>query len=116
MGLAQKSAILVAALAAVYQFWFKGFVFDVLGVGRTVQRLEEFPWSCRRIKHSQFEGCEDLYLDENDRVLYAACSGSITRGSWNPGWVFRREDSNTESFKETAYVMTRLYLHELNLI
>ena len=85
MRLVQSSAVLVASLAALYQFWFKGFLFDVLGVGRPVDQIANFPWSCRRISHSQLEGCEDLYLDEKDRVLYAACSGSIARGSWNPG-------------------------------
>lgn len=77
-------AILVAILAAFYQFWLKGFVFDVLGVGRAVEPIENFPWECRRVVHSQLEGCEDLYLDEVDRTLYAACSGSVARGQWNP--------------------------------
>ncbi|KAJ4296763.1 hypothetical protein N0V90_006811 [Kalmusia sp. IMI 367209] len=82
----RNSAITVALFAAIYQFWFKGFVFDVLGVGRSVESIEDFPWNCRRVTHSQLEGCEDLFLDEEDRVLYAACSGSLARSQWNPGY------------------------------
>ena len=86
MSFVRNSAIAVAALAAIYQFWFKGFVFDVLGVGRAVEPIENFPWNCRRVTHPQLEGCEDLFLDEEGRVLYAACSGSVARSQWNPGY------------------------------
>jgi hypothetical protein len=89
MALVRNSAIAVAAFAAIYQLWFKGFVFDVLGVGRALEPIENFPWDCRRVMHSQLEGCEDLFLDEEGRVLYAACSGSIARSQWNPGYVVR---------------------------
>jgi hypothetical protein len=78
-----KSAISVALLAAFYQFWLRHFVFTVLGVGRAVEPIENFPFTCRRLVHKQLEACEDLWLDEEGRVLYAACAGSIARGQWN---------------------------------
>jgi hypothetical protein len=86
MSFVRNSAVAVAALAAIYQFWLKGFVFDVLGVGRTVEPIKNFPWNCRRVTDPQLEGCEDLFLDEEGRVLYAACSGSVARSQWNPGY------------------------------
>jgi hypothetical protein len=86
MSILRNSAFAVAAFAAIYQFWVKELVFDVLGVGRAIEPIENFPWDCRRVAHPHFEGCEDLYLDEEGRVLYAACSGSIARSQWNPGY------------------------------
>jgi len=78
-----KSAVFVAFSAAFYQFWLKHSLFTVLGVGRAVEPIENFPFSCRRLVHKQLEACEDLWLDEEGRVLYAACAGSIARGQWN---------------------------------
>ncbi|PSN65490.1 hypothetical protein BS50DRAFT_575481 [Corynespora cassiicola Philippines] len=80
-----KSALAVAFLAAAYQFWAKHFIFSLLGIGREVESIENFPFNCRRVVNKQLEGCEDLWLDEAGRVLYAACSGSIARSQWNPG-------------------------------
>lgn len=80
-------AIAVAFLAALYQWWAKEFFFAVLGIGRVVEPIENFPYSCRRLVDKQLEGCEDLWLDEDGRVLYAACSGSIARTQWNQGYA-----------------------------
>ncbi|KAH7121299.1 hypothetical protein B0J11DRAFT_590347 [Dendryphion nanum] len=80
-----KLAVAVAFTAVLYQFWAKHFVFAILGVGRIVQPIEDFPFICRRIVSEQLEGCEDVWLDEEGRVLYAACSGSVARSQWNQG-------------------------------
>lgn len=78
-----NSAIFVALAAAFYQFWLGHFLFTVLGVGRAVEPIENFPFTCRRLVHKQLEACEDIWLDEEGRVLYAACAGSTARGQWN---------------------------------
>lgn len=84
MSFVRNSAIAVALLAAIYQLWLKNHIFNVVGIGRAIRPIETFPWNCHRIVHPQLEGCEDLFLDEKDRVLYAACSGSEARSQWNP--------------------------------
>ncbi|KAF2188074.1 serum paraoxonase/arylesteras-like protein [Zopfia rhizophila CBS 207.26] len=78
------SAISAATLAVLYQLWLKDVLFITLGVGRHVQRIESFPYKCRRIQNKQLEGCGDMWLDEKGRVLYAACTGSNARRNWNP--------------------------------
>lgn len=74
----------VAWSAATYQFLIKDLFTVTLGLGRVVQSIDEFPYSCRRIEHSQLEACEDLWLDEEERILYAACAGTKSRMAWSP--------------------------------
>lgn len=57
----------------------------VLGKTRDVQHIEEFPgYECRRVQHGLIEGCEDLWLDHEDRKLYAACGDVESRRIWCP--------------------------------
>jgi hypothetical protein len=70
--------------ASLYQFWLKDFLAVTVGLGRVIQKMDEFPYECRRIEHKQLEACEDLWLDEEERVLYAACAGTESRMAWNP--------------------------------
>ncbi|KAF9693356.1 hypothetical protein EKO04_008576 [Ascochyta lentis] len=74
----------VAWSAAVYQFLVKDILTVGLGLGRVIQTIDEFPYSCQRIEHPQLEACEDLWLDGTDRTLYAACAGTKSRMAWNP--------------------------------
>lgn len=74
----------VAWSAAIYQYLIKDILTVSLGLGRVIQTIDEFPYSCKRIEHPQLEACEDLWLDEQDRVLYAACTGTKSRMAWNP--------------------------------
>ncbi|KAF1354291.1 calcium-dependent phosphotriesterase [Lizonia empirigonia] len=74
----------VAWSAAIYQFLIKDILTVSLGLGRAIQTIDEFPFSCQRIEHPQLEACEDLWLDEADRTLYAACAGTKSRMAWNP--------------------------------
>ena len=72
-------------LAVLYQWSLKDLIFVTFGIGRVMQSIEDFPYDCRRIRNSHLEGCEDMWLDDEARVLYAACSGSTSRGLyWNP--------------------------------
>ena len=74
----------VAWSAAVYQFLIKDILTTSIGLGRKIQSIDEFSYSCQRIEHPQLEACEDLWLDEQERTLYAACAGTKSRMAWNP--------------------------------
>ncbi|KAF2789233.1 calcium-dependent phosphotriesterase [Melanomma pulvis-pyrius CBS 109.77] len=69
--------------AAFYQLFLKDVLFVTLGIGRLVQPIENFPYSCRRIEHERLAACEDIWLDDEARVLYAACTGIGHRMAWN---------------------------------
>lgn len=53
-------------------------------MGRVVQKIEDFPFQCRRIYHPLLESCEDLVIDEVGRRIYATCSDQVTRMGWMP--------------------------------
>lgn len=77
-------AAVVAWSASLYQFFLKDLMAVTLGLGRHVQAIEEFPgFECRRLVHERLEACEDLWLDDERRVLYAACAGTRGRLEWN---------------------------------
>lgn len=78
-----SGSILVALNATFYQLWLKEVLQTTVGVGRVIQNIEEFPYACRRIVHPRLEACEDLWLDDEARVLYAACVGVQHRIGWN---------------------------------
>ena len=85
MGRLLRISGVVAAVAAVlYQLVFKELLFTTIGVGRVIEPIENFPYTCKRVVHDRLEACEDLWLDEDARVLYAACTGSKSRLAWNP--------------------------------
>lgn len=67
-----------------YHSVVEDFLF-LLGITRDVQHIEEFPgYECRRVQHGLIEGCEDLWLDHEDRKLYAACGDVESRRIWCP--------------------------------
>ncbi|KAF2020276.1 hypothetical protein BU24DRAFT_459870 [Aaosphaeria arxii CBS 175.79] len=78
-----QSAITVAALTVFYQVWLKDILFITLGIGKSVLPIEEFPYRCERVPN-KLEGCGDMWLDERNRILYAACTGVEARREWNP--------------------------------
>jgi hypothetical protein len=81
----QKIGLAVVLCAFFYQWYLKDLLFVTMGIGRTLQSIDDFPYTCRRLRHERLEGCEDLWLDDEGRVLYAACSGSVARSQWNQG-------------------------------
>lgn len=78
------ASALVVLLASLYQLILKDLIFITLGYNRVRQPIEDFPYTCRRIYHEKLEACEDMWLDDEKRVLYAACAGSRSRIAWNP--------------------------------
>ncbi|KAF2034211.1 calcium-dependent phosphotriesterase [Setomelanomma holmii] len=77
-------ALVVAWGASFYQFFLRDLFQTTFGFGRVIQNIDEFPYSCRRLEHPRLEGCEDLWLDNGGRTLYAGCAGtSPGRLEWN---------------------------------
>ncbi|KAL5362988.1 hypothetical protein BJX96DRAFT_154982 [Aspergillus floccosus] len=81
--------VLIAILAiaiGLYRIYLHDVLMLFFGIGRVVQPLEDFPeYRCHRIQHPLLESCEDIWLDESARKLYAACSGVDARAAWSPG-------------------------------
>ena len=78
------TACLALVAGVGYQFLFKEIIFNALGVGRAIQDITEFRYKCRKIRDPRFEGCEDMWLDDENRLLYAACSNVIGKMNWTP--------------------------------
>jgi hypothetical protein len=76
-------AFVVAWSSATYQLVLKDLFTTTRGVGRVMQSIDEFPYTCRRIEHPRLEACEDIWLDNDARTLYAACAGTKGRLAWN---------------------------------
>jgi len=80
--------------AVLWQSFLNDFLFITLGVGRKIQKIDDFPYTCKRIRSLLLESCEDMWLDEEGRRLYAACSTIANRGGWAPGLVNPQFRSN----------------------
>lgn len=81
----QGFSILLALGAALYQFLLKDILFRTVGLGRTVLPVSSFPYKCHRIAGDpNIQACEDMWLDENSRTLYLACSDAAARRDWMP--------------------------------
>jgi len=77
-------ALVVAWGASLYQIYLKDLFTITFGVGRVIQSIDEFPeFNCRRLVHPRLEACEDIWLDNEGRTLYAACAGTAARLAWN---------------------------------
>ncbi|KAH7131629.1 hypothetical protein B0J13DRAFT_107461 [Dactylonectria estremocensis] len=74
----------VALLAVLFQIYLKEAVWLGLGIGKTLQPLSDFPYTCRTITDSRMEACEDMWLSESTRQLFLACSDPIARSHWMP--------------------------------
>ncbi|KAF1945207.1 serum paraoxonase/arylesteras-like protein [Clathrospora elynae] len=76
-------ALVVAWGASLYQLVLKDLFTTTFGVGRVIQSIDEFPYTCRRVEHPKLQACEDIWLDNEGRTLYAACAGTESRLAWN---------------------------------
>ncbi|PVH81997.1 calcium-dependent phosphotriesterase [Cadophora sp. DSE1049] len=75
----------ILCLAVLWQLVLRDTLFITFGIGRTHQKIEEFPYQCRRLEHPLLDSCEDMVLDEEGRMLFAACSSISSRRGWSPG-------------------------------
>ena len=76
--------VVIMLLTIFYQYYLKDFLFVSLGLYRDLQSIEDSLYTCRPIRHENLEGCEDIWLDDEGRSLYAACASSYSRTQWNP--------------------------------
>lgn len=74
----------IVLFAILYQGYVKDVLSVSLGLGRDVKPIGEFPYNCRQLRHHHLEACEDMWLDEQARTLYAACGNSASRVNWTP--------------------------------
>ncbi|GIZ40607.1 hypothetical protein CKM354_000393900 [Cercospora kikuchii] len=81
-----KYGPIVALIGALsYQFFLKDVIWVLFGVGRHVQPISDFPgYQCRRIHDPRLQACEDMWLSEETRQLFLACSDSLSRKEWMP--------------------------------
>ncbi|KIX03403.1 uncharacterized protein Z518_06955 [Rhinocladiella mackenziei CBS 650.93] len=81
----QIISILLAVGAVLYQFVLRDILFIVIGVGRNVLPVSEFPYRCYRISGDpNVQACEDMWLDQKSRTLFLACSDPLARRDWMP--------------------------------
>lgn len=78
-------AAIALATGIFYRTILHNIIFVVIGLGREVQSIDDFPWTCHRLRHPLLEGCEDIWLDGQGRKLYAACTSIDSRMGWSPG-------------------------------
>jgi hypothetical protein len=99
----------IAVLSAyTWQVFLHDLLFYAIGIGREVHRIEEYPYTCRQLRHPLLESCEDLALDEEGRTLYAACSNSLARKGWSPGLVSSIRGRRTKLMEEGGINSTLL--------
>ncbi|KAF2472927.1 uncharacterized protein BDR25DRAFT_353235 [Lindgomyces ingoldianus] len=51
---------LVVLFASLYQLLLNKVLFVSFGIGRLIQPIEDFPYSCGRIEYEKLKTCEDL--------------------------------------------------------
>lgn len=79
-----KAALPLAVIAFLYQAIISDLVFVVLGVGRTIDSINSFPYQCYRIEDPRIQACEDMWLSDATRQLFLACSEPLARSQWMP--------------------------------
>ena len=87
-GVSRAGLFSVLAVAIAYQLGFLNSVVSsvqiLFGLGKIVQPLSDFPYQCRRLTDPRLESCEDMWLSEERRELFLACSDSAARLHWFP--------------------------------
>lgn len=54
--------------AVLWQVTFRDLVHTTLGIGREIQKIDDFPYRCRKITDNRLTACEDLWLDDQERM------------------------------------------------
>ena len=81
----QVAIMTVVIIGIFYQFFGKELYFDVLGHGREVKSIKDYPnFNCEKIDVPGLEACEDMWLHEETGLLYMACSSMESRLNWVP--------------------------------
>ncbi|CAG1981710.1 unnamed protein product [Fusarium graminearum] len=74
----------VVILAVLFQVYLKEAVWLGLGIGKVMQPISDFPYTCRKIVDPRMEACEDMWLSQSTRQLFLVCSDPIARDAWFP--------------------------------
>lgn len=86
-GVLFKAGLAAVALAVFFQVALKETIWLAFGIGRVLQPISDFPYTCRKIVDPRMEACEDMWLSESTRQLFLACSDSLARSHWMPKYV-----------------------------
>ncbi|KAI6277034.1 hypothetical protein MCOR27_006207 [Pyricularia oryzae] len=81
---AKLSIAFVAIFGVLFQLYLKDEIVNLFAIGRTIQPISDFPYTCRRIENSRLQACEDMWLSEQTRQLFMACSEPLGRAAWLP--------------------------------
>ncbi|RSM19081.1 hypothetical protein CDV31_002002 [Fusarium ambrosium] len=79
-----KGGLVAVVLAVIFQVTLKEAIWLAFGIGRMMQPISDFPYTCRKIVDPRMEACEDMWLSESTRQLFLACSDPLTRDLWMP--------------------------------
>lgn len=79
-----KLGLPLAIVAFLYQAILRDLIFITLGVGKTIELVSEFPYTCHRIEDPHLSACEDMFLSDATRQLFLACSDPLARQQWMP--------------------------------
>ncbi|KAJ4318200.1 hypothetical protein N0V84_006956 [Fusarium piperis] len=83
-GILFKAGLLAVVLAVIFQVTLKETIWLAFGIGRVIQPISDFPYTCRKIVDPRMESCEDMWLSESTRQLFLACSDPLARPLWMP--------------------------------
>lgn len=72
-GILIKAGLLAVALAVIFQVAVKDTVWMAFGIGRVMQPLSDFPYTCRKIVDPRMEACED----SGSPSLRGSCSSLV---------------------------------------
>ncbi|KAK5938706.1 hypothetical protein PMZ80_008898 [Knufia obscura] len=79
-----KFGLPLAIVAFLYQAVLRDLIFLTIGVGKTIEPISNFPYTCRRIEDPRLSACEDMFLSDATRQLFLACSEPSARPQWMP--------------------------------
>lgn len=54
--------------AMFWQIFLRDALYITFGLGRAIQSIDDFPYQCRKITDKRLSGCEDLWLDDEQRM------------------------------------------------
>ena len=89
-------AVSIAMIAISYRWFLKDIIYGSIGYHREIQDISDFPYTCRKIWDPIAEGCEDMWIDHEKRVLYAACAPSVGRIRWTPSMSALNESGRSQ--------------------
>ncbi|RYP53929.1 hypothetical protein DL768_001241 [Monosporascus sp. mg162] len=97
------STLVVLLAAVAYQIQLPRLLTVVFGLGRKIEPLSSFPYTCRRIEDERLQACEDMWLSERSRQLFLACSDSKARTQWHANMA--RYNASGRSLRDAFVIL-----------